>query len=116
MRNQETLRWSTKVLESEEGWFFFVKSTLKGGRYEVDVLMKGSQEDCTDFMVEVSILNAVTGKPEYKSSFKPRPLTDQNEAIYCLSVPEKSLSRAWKYGQNEGKYIILSRVKIVKLD
>jgi len=116
MRNQETLRWSTKVLESEEGCFFFVKPTLKGGRYEVDVLMKGSQEDCKDFMVEVSILNAETGKPEFKSSFKPRPLTDQNEAIYCLSVPEKGLSRAWKYGQKEGKYILLCSVKIVRLD
>jgi len=116
MGNQEILRWTTKILESEEGWFFFVKSTRKGGRYEVDVLMKGSQEDCEKFMVEASILNAETEKPEFKSSFKPRPLTDQNEAIYCLSVPEEGLSRAWKYGQDEGKYIILCSVKIVKFD
>jgi len=114
--SQKRVSWLTQILEFEEGWFFFVKSTRKEGRYEVDVLMKGSQEDCKKFMAEVSILNAETEKPEYKSSFKPRPLTDQNEAIYCLSVPEKGLSGAWKYDQDVGKYIILYSVKIVKLD
>jgi len=97
--------WQTKVLKSEEGWFFFVKSTRKAGVYKVDVVMNGSQDDCEDFMVEASILNAEKGKPVFKCSFQPRPLTDQNEAIYCLSAPEKGLSGD-----------IVCSVKIVKLD
>ena len=112
--SQGRLRWETKILESEEGLFFFVRSSWKEGRFEVDVLMKGSQEDCVDFMVEVSILNVETRKPVFKSSFQPRPLTDKNEATYCLSVPERGLSEAWKYNQKKGKYITLCSVKIVK--
>jgi len=115
--SQGRLRWETKILESGEGWFFFVRSSRKKGRYEVDVLMKGSQEDCEVFMVEASILNVDTRKPVFKSSFQPRPLTDgdQDEAIYCLSVPEKGLSKAWKYSQIRGKFTILYSVRIVKL-
>ena len=80
--------------------------------------MKGSQEDCEDYMVEASIVNAETRKPVFKSSFQPRPLTDQNEPIYCLSVPGRGLSKAWKYVEYGGQhaYSILCSVKIVKLD
>jgi len=112
----ERLRWAIKILESEEGWFFFVRSTRKEGVYIVDVLMKGSQEDCENFMVEASILNAETRKPVFKSSFQPRPLTDQNVPIFCLSAPERGLSKAWKYDEDGGGYTIVCSVKIVKLD
>ena len=108
--SEEVGSWQTKVLKSEEGWFFFVNSTRKAGVYKVDVVMNGSQDDCEDFMVEASILNAEKGKPVFKSSFQPRPLSDQNEAIYCLSAPVKGLS-----GKNDDISIVCS-VKIVKLD
>jgi len=105
--------WPTKVLKSEER-FFFVKSVGEGGIYKVEVLMKGSQEDCEEFMVEASILNAETRKPVLKSLFHPRPLTDQNEAINCLSVPERGLSKAGKYHENGDKYTVVCSVNIVK--
>ena len=105
MGRQNRYRYKTAVFESGEGRLFFVNSTMKEGIYKVDVVMKGSLEDCEDFMVEASILNLEKGKPVFKSSFQPRPLTDQNEAIYCLSAPEKGLSGD-----------IVCSVKIVKLD
>ena len=79
--------WSTKILQFE-GSFFFVRSEKKDGNYTVDVVMKGSQEDCEHFMVEASLLNVESGKSVFKASFQPRPLTNQNEFIYSLSVPE----------------------------
>jgi hypothetical protein len=79
--------WSTKILQFE-GSFFFVRSEKKDGNYTVDVVMKGSQEDCEHFMVEASLLNVESGKSAFKASFQPRPLTNQNEFIYSLSVPE----------------------------
>jgi len=108
------LRYKTAVFEFEEGRLFFVKSTRKEGIYKVDVVMKGSQEDCEDFVAEASILNSETGKPVFKSSFQPRSLTDQNEAVFCLSVPVGALSKAWKYDENAREYLIDSSVKIVK--
>ena len=74
--------WPTTVLQLEGGFFFFVRCAKKDGNYVVDVVMKGSQEDCEDFMVEASLLNVESGKSVMKASFQPRPLTNQNEAIY----------------------------------
>ena len=112
---QKRIIWPIKIIEMEE-MFFFVRSAREVGVYKVDVLMTGSQEDCEDYMVEASILNAETRKPVFKSSFQPRPLTDQNEAIFCLSAPERGLSKAWKYDENWEGYAITCSVKIVKLD
>ena len=113
---QEKLSWRTKILRSEEERFFFVKSTRTEGVYKVDVVMMGSQEDCEDYMVEASILNVDTEMPVFLSSFHPRPPTDQNESIFCLSVPERGLSKAWKYDKVGRKYLILFSIRIVKLD
>jgi len=108
--------WPTTVLQLEGGFFFFVRCAKKDGNYVVDVVMKGSQEDCEDFMVEASLLNVESGKSVFKASFQPRPLTNQNEAIYSLSVPEKGVSKAWKYDDSEGNYQIRFLVKILKVD
>jgi len=111
---QGTFSWPTNIFETKEGQFFFVRFARIKGIYKVDVVMKGSLEDCEDFMVEASILNVETRKPVYKSLFQPRPLTDQNEAIFCLSVPDRGLSKAWKFDENAGAYHVLCSVKIVK--
>jgi len=107
--------WSTKVLQFE-GSFFFVRSEKRDVNYIVDVVMKGSQEDCENFMVEASLMNAESELSVFKSLFQPRPLTTQNEAIYSLSVPQKGVSRAWNYNEAEGKYTMKYYVKIIRLN
>jgi len=120
VRQNMNSSWSTKVIQFE-GRFFFVRSEKKDENYTVDVVMKGSQEDCENFIVKASLLNVETlysesGKSVIKSLFHPRPLTDQNEATYCLSVPEKGVSKVWKFDETEERYHIRFLVKIVKLN
>lgn len=110
------ISWPTTVLRFEGRFYFFVRCAKKDENYVVDIVMKGSQEDCEDFMVEASLLNVESGKSVFKASFQPRPLTDQNEFIYSLSVPEKGVSKAWNYDDSEGKYHIQFLVKIVPVD
>ena len=98
---------------------FFVKTGMKEGIFKVDVVLKGSQEDCDGFMVEASIVNVETGNPVIKSSFQPRPLINhQDEDIICLLVTEKSLSKVWKNVESEERtwYNISFSVKIVQLN
>ena len=105
----------TRVFELKEGGRqFFVKSWKKEGIFKVDVLMNGSQGDWEGFMVEASVVIPGTTKPVFKSSFQPRLLTDQNENIFCLSVPERCLDKVWRY--EEGRCILDCCVKIVKFD
>ena len=116
----ELLHWSTKVVQlnfgPSEEFFFFVRFAKKDGFYVLDVVMKGSQEDCENFAVEASVVDGESGKGVFKAFFKPRPMTDKNEAIYCLFVPEKGVSKAWKYDAVEGVYNINYDMKIVKLN
>ena len=107
--------WSTDVLQLSGSFFFFVRSARREGIFTVDVVMKGSEEECKDFMVEASILNVESGKSMFKATFEPRPLTDQNEAIFCLSVPESGVSKAWKYDESAKVYQIDFFVTIVKV-
>ena len=115
----ELRRWATKVVQLGFGpskEFFFVRFAKKDGFYVFDVVMKGSQEDCENFAVEASLVDGESGKGVFKAIFKPRPMTDKNEAIYCLFVPEKGVSKAWKYDAVEGRYYIDFGIKIVKLN
>ena len=96
-------------------FFFFVRPARRAGIFTVDVVMKGSEEECQDFMVEAEILNVESRESVFKATFQPRPLTDQNEAIFCLSVPERGVSEAWKYEESKKVYRVAFQVKIVKL-
>ena len=59
VRQNMNSSWSTKVIQFE-GRFFFVRSEKKDEYYTVDVVMKGSQEDCENFIVKASLLNVET--------------------------------------------------------
>ena len=43
-------------------------------------------------------------------------MANQNEAVYCLSVPEKAVSQVWKYDVLKETYQIDYLVKVVKVD
>ena len=48
--------------------------------------------------------------------FLSRSLSNQNEAGYCLSVPERTVSEVWKYDMVKETYSILYLVMVVKTD
>ena len=68
----KVVNWDTKVLQVEQDSVFFVQVSRKGGIFMFDVVMKGTKEDCKEFVVEASILDAVSGKSMFKASFQPR--------------------------------------------
>ena len=51
------VNWKTEILQLDEGFVFFVRLSRKGGIFMIDVVMKGTKEDCKELMVEVSILD-----------------------------------------------------------
>jgi len=105
----------TEILKLMGEFFFFVRPARRAGIFTVDVVMKGSEEECKDFMVEASILNVESRESVFKAIFQPRPLTGQNEAIFCLSVPERGISKAWKYEESEKVYRVDFLVKNMKV-
>ena len=110
--DMENSDWKTAIIQ---GSVFFVRFGRKRDTYMLDVVMKGSKEDCKDVEVEASILDSTTRKSMFKATFQPRPLSNQNEAAYCLSVPERCVSQVWKLDILKKKYRIDYLVKIVSL-
>jgi len=110
------VNWKAEILQLDEGSVFFVRLSRKGDIFMIDVVMKGTKEDCKELMVEVSILDTVSRKSMFKAIFQPRPITNQNEADFCLLVPERAVSQVWKHDMLKESYQIDYLVKIVKLD
>ena len=54
--------------------FFLRVFKNTGGNFTVDVIMKGSQEECEGFLVEASVIDAKSenSKVAFKSTFTPR--------------------------------------------
>ena len=102
-----------------EGFLFFLKICKKkdGGNYTVDVVMKGTKEDCKEFMIEASVLDAKSGKSDMaiKAIFPPRPLEKEYKEGNCLSVPEEVMSGLWKYTAEKDKYTFVLHLKVVNL-
>ena len=103
-----------------EGFLFFMRGFKRGdgGNFVVDVVMKGSQEECQGFMIEASMIDVKSGedKVAYRAIFPPRPLEKVNKERFCLSVPQEGLAGLWVYDAERDKYSFSWKVKIVKLD
>jgi len=112
----KSVNWGTETLQLEQGYVFFVRFNREADIFMMDVVMKGSMEDCKEFMVEAAILDCVSGKSMFKATFQPRPMANQNEAVYCLSVPERGVSLVWKLDMLRKEYQIDFLVKVVKLE
>merc|ERR1712192_183628 len=98
-----------------KGFIFFLNKKSNGGNFTVDVVMKGSKENCKGFMIEASIIKSGKSDIATKATFPPRPLEKDYKEGYCLSVPEEVMSGLWEYSAEEDQYTFSLHVKIVKL-
>merc|ERR1712192_66779 len=90
-----------------KGFVFFLKVSKKksGANFTVDVVMKGSKEECKRFMIEASVLESGKSDTAIKATFPPSPLEKDYKEGYCLSVPEEVMSGLWEYNADEDQYI-----------
>ena len=69
---EKYLCWKTAIFQLEQGVAFFVRMSKEKDIYKIDVVMNGSKEDCKEFTVEASILDAAAWKSTFKATFQPR--------------------------------------------
>jgi len=68
--------------------------------FTLDVVMKASEGECENYLVEASMVDLKTGKFMFKSTFPPRPLVKENNPGFCLVVPQNSVAKVWKLNKN----------------
>ena len=90
---------------------------MENGIFTVDVVMKGSLEECKEFLIEVALLDANSDEvTAVKTSFPPRPLKETNEPGFCLTVPSKLMSEVVKFDAEDDEPLMEIEIKIVKLE
>ena len=116
-RDDEDDSWASNLIH-HEGMLFFCRVFKRNGIFTVDVVMKGSLEEYKEFLIEAAILDANSDKikPVVKTSFPPRPLKEDNVPGFCLIVPFKSMSEAWKFNVEDDEFDIEIEIKIGKLE
>ena len=107
--------WVTNLI-LYKGKLFFCRVFSENGIFTVDVVMKGSLEECKEFRIEAAILdpNADEVEPAVKTSFQPRPLKEDNKPGFCLMVPFNLMSEVGKYNAVDDKVNIVVEIKVVK--
>ena len=63
--HEKYLSWNTVILQLEQGVAFFVRMSKERDIYKIDVVMNGSKEDCKEFTVEATILDAAVCRGLY---------------------------------------------------
>ena len=116
-RDDEDDSWASNLIH-HEGMLFFCRVFKRNGIFTVDVVMKGSLEEYKEFLIEAAILDANSDKikPVVKTSFPPRPLKEDNEPEFCLTVPFKLMSKVCKFNAEDDVFDMEILLKVVKLE
>ena len=72
---------------------FFLRLRKLANNYQMEVVMKGSENDCQLFSTKISILdyNSV-----FQICFSPRPISTEKWGTFCMLVPQDALARIWQ--------------------
>ena len=114
---EDHIVWATETTEFD-GKLFFCRKFKENGTFTVDVVMKGSLEECKEFLIVVALLdpNSDNQQSAVKTSFPPRPLKETNEPGFCLTVPSKLMSEVVKFDAEDDEPLMEIEIKIVKLE
>ena len=107
--------WDTDLIQYE-GKLFFCRVFNKNGIFTVDVVMKGSLEECRGFLIEAAILDANSDEvePAVEAKFPPRPLKEDNKPGFCLTVPFSMMSEVRKFSSE--RFYMQIQINVVKLE
>jgi len=111
LEKEESLKWRTQLVKYEDQ-IFFARLKREANAFTLDVVMKASEGECENYLVEASMMDVRTGKLIYKAIFPPRPIVKENKPGYCLVVQQKAMDKVWKFFENEGKYSFGHHIKI----
>ena len=108
--------WPTDIIQFGGKLFFCRLYYDSNENFTVDMVMKGNQEECENFLTEASIVDPNSDQTAIKATYPPRPMKADNNPNFCLTVPQALMSRVLKYNVEFDDYCIKIHVKIIKLN
>ena len=105
--------WDTIVIQNMLGTFF-VRVEKDNSLFTVEVVMKGTEEECQKVNAEIAIQdpNSGGGKSTFNCSHHPRPMGKENTKEFCLSVTQAALSKTWSHNKDLNRIVFFVDIKI----
>jgi len=88
------LDWRAQSFE-EGNKLYFLRVRRAKTLYKMEVLMKGTEEECSGYKAEVSVLDN-DDHEVFRSYYHPRPIGMEEWGNFYLIVGEDSLSKVWR--------------------
>jgi len=106
--------WRSPMFEADgpAGKIFFLRVQKVNSMFSLEVVMLGTQEECEEYTMEVSVINPDTETVAIKASFKPRPIVATNDTDdFSLTFKQVSLAKMLKYNK-ERKRLDFIKIKM----
>ena len=104
--------WGCQMLKSNDLNTCFMNMNKHNNIISMEVVMVGSEEDCMQHKVEISVQSPETEEVIFKSMFSPRPISATNKEEMCLTVKQTSLAKFWQYNKDLKGYNFAISVQI----
>ena len=107
--------WRSPMFEADgpAGKIFFLRVQKVNSMFSLEVVMLGTQEECEEYTMEVSVINPDTETVAIKASFKPRPIVATNDTDdFSLTFKQVSLAKMLKYNKERKRLDFIVSVQI----
>ena len=109
---EESFGWDTIVIQHMLGTFF-VRAEKDNSLFTIEVVMKGTEEDCQEVNAEITIKDPNSGgKSIFSCSHHPRPMGKENTKEFCLSVTQTALAKTWSHNKVLNRIVFFVDIKI----
>ena len=104
--------WDTVVIHKHMLGTFFVRVEKDNSQFTVEIVMKGTEEDCEKVNAEIAIKDPSSGKAIFNCNHHPRPMGKENTKEFCLSVTQAALSKIWSHDKELNSFVFVVEIKI----
>jgi len=104
------------MFKADAGAVFFLRTKRSNKVFTLEVVMLGTQEECENYTVAVSIKKPDTKKTVFQAHFTPRSIINTNvTSNFCLTFDQESLSHVWRLNKENMNMVFLVSAEIQTL-
>ena len=111
--SDEDYGWKTTKI-STGGLTFFVRFFRTRGNYNLEVVLKSTTKEASNWTVDAKFVSLDNNGAPIRSIFSPRPISDDNRPLFCLTGSQEALANVWKLDEASNSFVIKYKLKIVK--
>ena len=110
--SKDITTWQTSIIETVKSETIFFRMRKSQNIFEMEVVMKGSKDDCLKYDAEIPIHDIKTGDVVLQMCHSPRPISTLDWGPVRLLVSQETLASWWKLDPDTKKHKFLVGVEM----